>query len=899
LSMTVPIATYRLQLRGLQTFDKAGHTAPYLARLGVSHLYISPIFAAAPGSTHGYDVIDFGTIEPAIGGKSGFVELCKTLEQHQLKIILDMVPNHMSASQSNPWWRNVLEWGSESAFAEHFDVDWTAQKLLLPLLDKPFSLALRGGELGLEYNAEQGQLSFTYHDTRLPVAPRSYAQVLSAVQLEPATVLASRFAAASSHAAAGLKAELATAGESLAEAIRAAVRRITAEPAKLDQLHNAQIWRLVHWRLAREMLTYRRFFEISELVGIAVERAQTFNDVHALLLDLIAHGTVEGVRVDHIDGLAEPRAYLARLKEVVGRDDIYVVVEKILGSDERLPAAWATAGTTGYEFISTIAGLFVDAAQESAMLRAYVGFTASEPDYSVIATTAKRRTLTYNLAGELDALVRLAVDLACDEPEARDYGRDTLRRAIVELAVAMGVYRTYIDGTGPSNEDRRHIAAAAQIAKATGKIEDETVIDNLSRLLLLNTASISTRAKALAFTLRFQQTTVPLMAKAIEDTAFYRYNRLIALNEVGGAPGRYGAPVSAFHEAMIQRAHCQPLGLTATATHDTKRGEDARVRLYVLSERPQDWRMAVEHWSKLNTPLRGIAGGLTVPEAETEWLFYQALLGAWPATLNVENAAGLAALSDRMASFMRKASREAKLRTSWTRPNLAYEQAIEDFVRAALLAKRSAAFLADFTARARPVCVAGALNGLSQTLLKLTVPGIPDIYQGTELWDLALVDPDNRRPVDFTERARLLADDKCALPHELLATWPSGAIKLRLLRAGLALRARLRNVFERGRYQPLNLSGERAQHAVAYARIQGEDTIIALAPRLALGMLEGQSVPLVPAERWAATRLLLPSELKRCVWRNVITGDALVSGDLEIATLLSRFPVALLVNERS
>jgi (1->4)-alpha-D-glucan 1-alpha-D-glucosylmutase len=897
--MSLPIATYRLQLRERQTFDKAGQIAPYLARLGVSHLYASPIFAAAPGSTHGYDIIDFRTIEPAVGGKPGFVELCKTLEQHQLKIILDMVPNHMSASPSNPWWRNVLEWGRESAFAEHFDVDWTAQKLLLPLLDKPFSLALRGGELGLEYDAERGQLSFTYHDTRLPIAPRSYAQVLSAVQLEAATLLANRFAAASSRTAAALKAQLAAAGKSMAEAIRAAVRRIAAEPAKLDQLHNAQIWRLAHWRLAREMLTYRRFFEISELVGVAVERPQTFDDVHATLLDLIAQGTVEGVRVDHIDGLAEPRAYLARLKEVVGQDNIYVVVEKILGPDERLPADWATAGTTGYEFISTIAGLLVDAAQESAMLRAYVDFTACEPDYSVVATTAKRQTLTYNLVGELDALVRLAEDLAWAEPDSRDFGRDTLRRAIVELAVAMSIYRTYIDGTGPGNEDRRRIEAAAQIAKSTGKFEDETVVDNLARLLLLDTASVATRVKALAFTLRFQQTTVPLMAKAIEDTAFYRYNRLIALNEVGGAPGCYGTSVSAFHEAMVRRAQCQPLGLTATATHDTKRGEDARARLYVLSERPQDWRIAVEYWSKLNTPLRENSGGLTVPEAETEWLFYQALIGAWPMKLNVEDTPGLAALSDRMASFMRKARREAKLRTSWTRPDLAYEQAIENFVRAALLAERSAAFLADFTARARPVFVAGALNGLSQTLIKLTVPGIPDIYQGTELWDLALVDPDNRRPVDFTERARLLVDEECALPHELLATWPSGAIKLRLIRAGLALRALYRNVFERGRYQPLELSGARAQHLVAYARILGQDVIVAVAPRLVLGMLEGQSVPLVPADRWAATRLHLSSEMKCCVWRDVVTGGAMVGGDLDIATLLSRFPVALLVNERS
>jgi (1->4)-alpha-D-glucan 1-alpha-D-glucosylmutase len=897
--MTAPIATYRLQLRGQQTFDEARQIAPYLARLGVSHLYASPIFAAAPGSTHGYDVIDFGTIEPAIGGRSGFIELCKTLELHRLKIILDMVPNHMRASPSNTWWRDVLEWGSESAFAEHFDVDWTAPKLLLPLLDKPYALALRRGELGLEYNAEQGQIAFTYHDTRLPVSSRSYVQVLAAVQLEPAAVLASGFAAASSPTAAGLKAQLVAAGKPMADAIGAAVHRIAAEPAKLDQLHDAQIWRLVHWRLAREMLTYRRFFEISELVGVAVERHQTFKDVHALLLDLIARNTVDGVRVDHIDGLADPRAYLARLKDVIGRHDIYVVVEKILGLDETLPSAFATAGTTGYEFISTIAGLLVDAAQESAMTRAYVGFTTSEPDYSVVATRAKRRTLTYNLAGELEALVRLAVELAWEEPNSRDFGRDTLRRAIVELAVAMDVYRTYIDGTGPSNEDRRRMEAAARIAKATGKIEDETVIDYLARLLLLDRASIAIKAKALSFTLRFQQTTVPLMAKAIEDTAFYRYNRLIALNEVGGAPGRYGAPLCAFHEAMIHRAQCQPLGLTATATHDTKRGEDARARLYVLSECPQEWQMAVEHWSKLNAPLRGNAGGLTVPEAETEWLFYQALLGAWPATLNAEDTAGLAALRDRMASFMCKALREAKLRTSWTRPDLAYEQAIENFVRAALLAGRCTAFLSDFTKRARPLFVAGALNGLSQTLIKLIAPGIPDIYQGTDLWDLALVDPDNRRPVDFTERARLLAEEERAVPHELLATWSSGAIKLRLLRTGLALRARLRHVFERGRYQPLDLSGERARHAVAYARISGEDAIIAVAPRFALRMLEGQSVPLVPPERWAATRLHLPNELKPRVWRDVFTGDGVDGGDPEVATLLGRFPVALLVNERT
>jgi (1->4)-alpha-D-glucan 1-alpha-D-glucosylmutase len=577
------------------------------------------------------------------------------------------------------------------------------------------------------------------------------------------------------------------------------------------------------------------------------------------------------------------------------RAPFYLVVEKILGSGENLRGDWPVAGTTGYEFAKAAVDLLVDAGGEPGMTEAYHGFLGQDVDYPALVLGAKRRILKRNLAGELSQLVGMARALARRTLTARYLGADTLRRAIVELAAALPVYRTYVDQEGAGETDRALIADAVVRAKGTREVEDEAALDFLARLLLLESPSDEERGAALAFTRRFQQTTGPVVAKALEDTAFYRYNRLIALNEVGGEPDHFGAPPDAFHRAMTDRLARQPAGLSATSTHDTKRGEDARARLMVLSEIPSEWAQGVARWSALNSHLAISEGGRTYPDRETEWLFYQALLGAWPMHLDPADRTALAALADRLAQFMLKAVREAKVLTSWTAQDTAYEAAIESFTRGALDAGRSGAFLADFGAVSQPLLVAGALNSLAQMSIKLAAPGVPDIYQGAEAWELSLVDPDNRRPVDFDRLAGQLDEAAAASPATLLAAWRSGLPKLHLVSRGLALRRARPRLFAEGTYLPLAVSGPQARHAVALARVREDAALVAILPRLPHALLDGMGVPHVPAERWRGTIVELPELLDGRDWQDWLAGEAfLADGRVDLERALANFPVALL-----
>jgi (1->4)-alpha-D-glucan 1-alpha-D-glucosylmutase len=900
--MSTPSATYRLQFRDGMTFEKAAGLAPYLAQLGVSHLYASPIFEAEPGSTHGYDVIDNRMIDPSLGGDEGFERMVAALRAEGIQIILDFVPNHMSASTRNPYWRHVLEWGEKSECAQFFDIDWSAPKLLVPALGTSYGHALESGAFGLSFDERDGGLTFTYGALKLPLTPTSYAQVLTRAQGEEFSEWARRFAVTTAETSTELKAELAEAARDpdVRKAIAQALDDVVEDVGALHELHEMQCWRLTHWRAARERLTYRRFFEIADLVGLKVERPRVFDELHARLSDLVLTGSVAGLRLDHIDGLADPKGYLERLQKTLGEvEPLYLVVEKILGPDEQLRSDWPVAGTTGYEFIRAIADLLVDPEGAAPMTRAYNAFLGEDVDYATLALAAKRSILARNLAGELEHLKDLVGALAERHLATRDLGTDTLRRAIIELAAALPFYRTYVDVTGAYDEDRAILDAAAAQAKAARQVEDEEAIDFLKRVLLLDFELPEDQGSALEFTTRFQQTTGPVMAKALEDTTFYRYNRLIALNEVGGEPDRFGMPVSAFHDSMSERLRRQPGGLSTTATHDTKRGEDSRARLYVLSEMPDVWVEAVGRWAGLNAGLHREAGEMSAPEPEIEWMFYQALAGAWPATLSCEDADGLGELAERMAQFMLKAVREAKAHTSWTGQAADYEAAIEAFARGALDPAQSRAFLDDFHTVCQPVFVAGALNGLAQTAIKLTAPGVPDIYQGTELWDLSLVDPDNRRPVDFEERStrlRALAD---AEPEALLSEWRTGAPKLRLVQAGLQLRAARPGLFADGAYVPLKVEGAAAANLVAFARTDDDGAVVTVAPRQGLGSLAGQSVPLVPAAHWRDTVVELPATLARHAWVDAVTTERHAPrAKLSVATLLRRYPVAVLAKER-
>lgn len=889
----IPTATYRLQFREGMTFARAAALAPYLARLGVSHLYASPLFAAASGSTHGYDGTDFSAMEPTIGGEEGFAAFSQALQENGLKLLLDFVPNHMAAAESNPWWRLVLEWGNRSPHAGHFDIDWTADRLLLPILGTPYGEALEGDLFSVRFDASTGALFFTVYDRELPLLPATYPMVLSGLHHENLAKLAEAFVDCDPAGSAAAKAQLVEAARE-PEAVQAIDRRLgELSHEDLHALHEAQAWRLAHWPLGREALSYRRFFEITDLICTRVEDEAVFDEVHARLKSLVSNGEVDAVRIDHIDGLADPRGYLDTLQATLAQDGgCYVLVEKILEGDEELRPDWSTAGTTGYEFIAALAGLFVDPASEPSMTEAYRRVTGDETDYSTQARDCKRMIVERNLATDLAVLVRRALGLSDRDLTTRDLGADTLRQGIVEIIAALPVYRTYVDAEGASENDARLIADAVLAAREGRRVDNPAGLDFLQRLLLLEGAWLDD-ADARAFVTRFQQVSGPAMAKAIEDTLFYRFNRLIALNEVGGDPAHYGASADEFHAAMQARLQSQPAGLSATSTHDTKRGEDARARLYVLSEMANEWAAAVERWM---TP---DFAGSEPPDAATQWLFLQALVGAWPAEFTdlplTDGAAGaLEDLRERMRAYMQKALREAKLHTSWTDQDEAFESRVDAYVQRMLDWNTGKAFLQDFAATCRPVGRAGATNSLSQLALKLTAPGVPDIYQGCELWDFSLVDPDNRRAVDFDVRTRLLDWLGSSSPETLCSDWRSGALKLALLHAGLALRNELPQLFASGEYLPLPITGPAADRALAFARRQGQDLVIVIVPRLVSDLLEDDS-PLIPAGSWGDTRVDLDTLGTMPPLTDIVTGVPHdVAGGIALRDALARFPVAIL-----
>jgi (1->4)-alpha-D-glucan 1-alpha-D-glucosylmutase len=879
-------------MREGMTFARAAELAPYLSDLGISHLYLSPIFKATPGSTHGYDAVDFAEIEPELGGRDGFEAMARELRAAGVGVILDIVPNHMAASPLNPWWRDVLEWGSASPHASHFDVDWSASKLVVPRLHTHYGEVVRSGAIKVYADEMAGELGIKYGDMRLPLSPPTYASVLELASAHRYGAIALHLASSTPATVVELKRELAGVledPEARAE-LRQAVEQISGDWEAVHNLHERQVWQLAHWRLARENLTYRRFFEISDLVGVRVEQTNVFDDVHRVVLKLIGEGLVDGVRIDHIDGLADPLAYLQRLRGAVERGEFYVVIEKILGPHEALRSSWPVAGTTGYEFIGAIAGLLVNEAGKSPLNDAYQDFIGEEVDLEAAVLAIKRRTLTRNLAGELDYLTGIAVDLARGDIASRDFGADTLRRAIIELAAAMPVYRTYVDAEGMHPEDAQIIEGAARSAMATREVEDNGAIEFLVRLLALDVGELDRRAAALQFAIRFQQTTGPLTAKALEDTAFYRYNRLIALNEVGGEPDVFGAPIDSFHDFMRARLQATPASLSATATHDTKRGEDARARIYAIAEAPQLWSDGVRRWSGMLAER-----GANAPDRNAEWMFYQALLGAWPVGLQPGDEEGIAVLRERMTEFMIKAAREAKLYTTWTQPTEEYERSLRCFVASALSVD-ALVFLRDFIASAQPFVLAGVVNSLTQLVCKLMAPGIPDVYQGSELWDLSLVDPDNRHAVDFSERLALL--ESGGTLGDAFQSWRSGEVKIKIMRRLLSLRAEYGAAFSHAQYIPLEPVGDLRRHVVAFARIFEEAMIVVIGTRLALDSLVGD-IPRIPAEFWENSKLPLPSGTGPLVdaltKRTVDTED----GAIGLAEALGELPVAVLIAERN
>ncbi|NMG37827.1 malto-oligosyltrehalose synthase [Chelativorans sp. ZYF759] len=842
--MKTPVATYRLQFRGDMDFEAALEIVPYLKQLGVSHLYASPLFAATSGSTHGYDVTDHNEIDSVLGGWAGFERLSDRLKAEGLGLLLDIVPNHMAASMENPWWRDVVEWGEQSRYARHFDIDWS-RKLTLPILGRPFGEALAEGELSLILDVEGGGLAMSYFDNRIPLHPASWQGVLAKIDHPVAARLAQ---------AAGLGDPAQP--EELRDAVRETTRAdgelakklaaLSRDHGLISALHDEQPWQLMFWKEARRTLSYRRFFEITGLAGVRVEDRAVFDDVHRLTLELVRSGRVDGLRIDHVDGLADPASYLHMLREAVG-PDVYLVVEKILAPDELLPADWPIQGTTGYEFVDATVDLLADAEGLEKLARAYETDTGA-PDLHSARRTAKREIATINFEGELHRLADILTSLS-----DRRFDIDSVRHGLAALIVAMPVYRTYVGAEAASAADREAFDRATE---ELGERDPEVAADLIAFLrdiLIERDPADDETARARRL---FQQLSSPAMAKGVEDTLFYRDHRLLALNEVGCEPERPRPSLERFHRLMDERQSRHPLSLTATATHDTKRGEDARARLFSLTGAPEEWAQLVARWRAANSGLVRKVEGKPAPEPELEWMIYQALMAAWPEGLDADDGDGIATLRARFLEFLEKAVREAKLRTTWTNIGAEYESAVRAYAEGLL--EPGSAFLSDFVRKTQTYRAAGRRNALSQLLVKLTAPGIPDIYQGTETGDFSLVDPDNRRPVDFG-----------MLREMLTARQNEGdtfsALKMDVLAAGLAARNERADLFTWGQYLPLQVRGSGAESLLAYARLHKGDAALVLVPRLA-GELSAD------ARHWGDTRIELPPALAEGTYRDVLSG---------------------------
>jgi (1->4)-alpha-D-glucan 1-alpha-D-glucosylmutase len=915
-----PRATYRLQLHAGFGFADATTVIPYLASLGISHVYASPYLKARAGSTHGYDIVDHGALNPEIGTPAEFEAFVAALRAHGMGHILDFVPNHMGVGGcDNGWWLDLLTWGPGSHYADYFDVDWEPLrpqlrgKVMLPFLGRRYGEVLDAGELRLRY--ADGAYALQYFEHCFPLTPASYAIVLERAEPADLRAFARLFGALADIPSRNERRDAAGSLQRLLEETQGANARAYAEQldagratdagkALVERLVEAQHWRPTSWRVAGEEINYRRFFDINGLAALRMEHAETFADTHALVFSLIERGLLDGLRLDHVDGLFDPLGYcdLLHSRAELLHQPLYLVVEKILAPHEELRERWHVDGTTGYEFMNAVTGLFVDARNEAAFTRVYQRFTGDRETFEDVARAAKRLILVTALAGERNVLALRLDRIAQRDRRTRDFTLGALTRALFNTIVAFPVYRTYVRGDDVSEEDRRHVSWAIGRAATFDVSGERDVYDFLQRVLLLDSHDAQTRRRYLEFTMRFQQLTSPVAAKGVEDTAFYRSVRLLALNEVGGDPGRFGTPPAEFHRQNARRAARRPRAMLATATHDAKLGEDVRARLAVLSELPAEWRAALARWSRLNRRHRQPLPASRLPMDPAEYLLYQTIVGAWPVELleGELDATALAAFAERVAAYLVKASREAKLQTSWAHPNEAFEAALERLVRGVLDPERSRAFLDAVRAFARELAPAALTNTLAQVVLKVTSPGVSDTYQGAELWDLALVDPDNRRPVDFALRARALReiDDRLAagtpradVVADLLRTWPDGRLKLYVLSA--LLRRCNEGAWPDDAYLALTASGPRAEHVVAFAR----GTTLVVATRLPHTLAPG-AVPL--GSVWADTALRL-GESGSTGYRDLLTGttvQAISTGDgpiLTLADVLTVLPVAVLM----
>lgn len=924
-------ATYRLQLHKGFDFAAARAQVPYLSRLGISHLYLSPIHTPRAGSTHGYDVVDYGHVSAELGGEEGLRELVKTLRQHQMGLIVDLVPNHMAiGGHDNSAWLDLLEWGMQSHYANFFDVDWDVQDPALrrrvhaPFLGKPYGDALADGDLQLKFDAEQGRFFVEYFEHHFPINPGNYPEILQHGG-ELCAIHAETFRAATANKR-RRDTQIGEARQALCQALeeqpslRAAIdeclqhyngREYRAHAA-LHRLLEQQHYRLAWWRTASDEINWRRFFDILDLAGVRVQELPAFSIVHATTFYLYSEGLIDGVRIDHIDGLADPRTYCRRLRRVFNKlnhrrppdapqGKAIIYVEKILAPGERLSTEWQVDGDTGYAFMNDVGALLHHPAGEEPLGRAWTALTGQPHDFELVEKAARRRTVETILAADFNACALALHHIARSDLHTRDWSLLAIRRVLTEILVEFPVYRTYMDARGRSEEDAALMKATLAAARKRCQPSDRELLDYIDRWLggeaPSSFNSVRARRARLRAIARFQQLSSPVAAKSVEDTAFYRYGHLLSRNEVGSTPVQFSLSVEGFHKACTDRALRYPRCMLATATHDHKRGEDVRARLAVISEIPELWLMHVANWRQRNAQLKREVEGREVPDAADEYMLYQMLLGAWPLDMDLKRPEQLADFSERIRKWQLKALREAKRNSNWIEPNQRYEDAAREFLDSILNANQSAGFLEELDAFANSIASAGAINSLAQVLIKLTAPGVPDIYQGCELWDFSFVDPDNRRPVDYARRWEYLQQlEEENSPYGAMSRWRNGQLKQYLIVKILALRARCPALFAEGSYLPLTAVGQLSEHIFCFVReLNGRAMIVATA-RFAAELCD-RNQPRIPREHWRDTHIQLPSEFREYSWTDVLTGSQIKGDSLSASRLFADFSLAALINE--
>lgn len=923
-------STIRLQLHKDFNFDAARAQVPYFARLGISHLYLSPIHTPRAGSMHGYDVVDYGAVSPELGGEEGLRRLVAELRRHQMGVIVDLVPNHMAiGGHDNRAWLDLLEWGMQSHYANFFDVDWDVpdpalrHRVHAPFLGKPYGDALDDGDLTLHFDPRELRFFVQYYEHHFPINPRYYAEILGRSDHLLAGH-AANFRAATSHKgrresrvedARQLMRDAMAADPAILHRINERLEHYDPASARgrtlLHRLLERQNYRLAWWRTASDEINWRRFFDILDLAGIRVQELPTFSIVHANTFHLYSEGLIDGVRIDHIDGLADPRTYCRRLRRALtrlnhrrpaeapqGKPIIYV--EKILAPAERLSKEWQVDGDTGYSFMNEVSGLLHHPAGEEPLGRAWTALTGQPHDFELEEKAARRRSLQTILASDFNACALALHQIARNDIHTRDWTLQAIRRVLTEILVEFPVYRTYMDARGRSAEDQALMEATLAAARKDCLPSDRDLVDYLDRWLggeaPLDVTPVRARRARLRAIARFQQLSSPLAAKSVEDTAFYRYGHLLSRNEVGSTPLQFFISARDFHNACRTRVRRYPQCMLATATHDHKRGEDLRARLAVISELPEHWLMNVANWRQSNRHLKPGSDGEETPDAADEYMLYQMLMGAWPLDLSIDDRQGMAKFGERIAQWQLKALREAKRNSNWIEPDTEYEARAQEFLAAILDPGSGRPFLEQLSAFVDSIAAAGAVNSLTQVLLKLCAPGVPDVYQGCDLWDFSFVDPDNRRPVDYGLRRDYLEQlDQPGSRHSLLPNWRDGRLKQFLIRTILNARAKIPAVFAHGSYYPLKVSGPMEEHVFCFAReFQGQAVVVA-GVRFAAELSDKDS-PRVPTEYWQETRIQLPRHFRDNHWTDLIS-DAKHSGEsVAVGRLFADYTVAALIN---